>query len=65
MKNLNIFNKYYYNKYSFFFKNGYHHQEYQYLDLLKKVIQKGELYKGRNGNTLALFGEKMEFDIGN
>ena len=37
--------------------------EFQYLDLIKKVMEKGTIRKTRNSNTISLFGEKMEFDI--
>jgi len=37
--------------------------EQQYLDLLRKIIMKGEERDGRNGKTLSLFGERMEFDL--
>lgn len=37
--------------------------EYQYLDLIKKVMNQGTLRKTRNSNTISLFCEKMEFDI--
>jgi len=37
--------------------------ENQYLDLLKKVVNEGEIREGRNGETYSLFGEKLEFNI--
>lgn len=37
--------------------------EKQYLDLLRKIIESGEERNGRNGKTLSLFGERMEFDL--
>lgn len=37
--------------------------EANYLKLLKKVLDEGELRKGRNGETHSLFGEKLEFNI--
>jgi thymidylate synthase len=39
--------------------------EYQYINLVKKIINKGEKKTGRNGNVLSLFGEKMEFNLNN
>jgi thymidylate synthase len=40
------------------------HPEYQYLELLQKVYYTGEYKYTRNGVTLSLFGERLEFDIG-
>ena len=40
------------------------HQEYQYLNLLSKILDKGKLREDRTG-TLSLFGEQMRFDISN
>lgn len=37
--------------------------EYQYLNLLKKVKTQGNIRQTRNSKTISLFGEKMEFDI--
>lgn len=40
------------------------HQEYQYLNLLRKILEKGKLREERTGTgTLSLFGEQMRFDI--
>lgn len=39
------------------------HPEYQYLNLIKRIIQNGDIRKGRNGNTLSLFGEQMRFNL--
>tara|TARA_Y100000780_G_C13693021_1_gene420305 strand:- start:2643 stop:3527 length:885 start_codon:yes stop_codon:yes gene_type:complete len=41
------------------------HPEYQYLNLIKRILQKGDLRKGRNGNTISVFGEQMRFDLSN
>lgn len=38
-------------------------EEQQYLDLLRKILISGEEREGRNGKTLSLFGERMEFDL--
>lgn len=38
--------------------------EYQYLDLVKKIFREGELRSNRTGiNTLSLFGEQMIFNL--
>lgn len=39
------------------------HEEYQYLDLVKKIIDHGFCEKGRNGNTISLFGASMRFSL--
>ena len=38
-------------------------QEYQYLNLLDKILKVGEVRETRNSKTISLFGVKMEFDI--
>ena len=38
-------------------------QEYQYLNLLEKILNDGEVRETRNSKTISLFGVKMEFDI--
>jgi thymidylate synthase len=35
----------------------------QYKDLLYKILTEGERKEGRNGDTLSLFGTRMEFDL--
>jgi thymidylate synthase len=39
------------------------HEEYQYLDLVQKIIDHGFYEKGRNGNTVSLFGASMRFSL--
>ena len=39
--------------------------EHQYLKLISKIIKKGFLEKGRNGNTISLIGEQMRFPLYN
>jgi thymidylate synthase len=39
------------------------HPEYQYLHLIHKIIEKGTLETGRNGNTYSLFGHNMRFSL--
>jgi thymidylate synthase len=41
------------------------HPEYQYLDLVKNVIDTGEPINGRNGKVLTKFGAMMRFDLRN
>jgi len=39
-------------------------EEYQYLNLLRKILKEGNLRKTRNAETLSIFGPKMlEFDL--
>ena len=40
-----------------------HRAEYQYLKLINKIIKRGFLEKGRNGNTISLIGEQMKFPL--
>ena len=45
-------------------KNGDHtHDEYQYLSLIKDIIEYGVMVNGRNGNALTVFGSAMHFDL--
>ena len=37
--------------------------EYGYLELLEDIIDNGQERKGRNGNTLSIFGSRIEFLI--
>ena len=48
------------NKNNNMFKN-----DIQYLQLISNVLDKGEMRKGRNGNVISLFGEKIEFSLNN
>jgi len=41
------------------------HQEYNYLNLLEKTINFGELRQTRNALTYSLFGDQLTFDISN
>ena len=38
-------------------------EELQYLDLVKHILETGELEEGRNGNTLSSFGHTMRFSL--
>ena len=40
-------------------------EEVQYLNLIRKIIERGTLEKGRNGNTYSIFGESMRFSLEN
>ena len=37
--------------------------EYQYLNLLRKILSEGNLRKTRNAKTLSIFGEQLRFDL--
>jgi len=37
--------------------------EEEYLDMLSEIITKGSLCESRNGNTISIFGGKMEFNM--
>ena len=37
--------------------------EEQYRYLVQKILDRGELRHGRNGNTFSLFGETVSFDL--
>ena len=39
------------------------HDENQYLRLIQDILDHGELVEGRNGNTKAVFGAAMHFDL--
>ena len=41
-------------------KNG---EEQQYLNLIREVLETGELEQGRNGDTIASFGHMMRFSL--
>ena len=41
------------------------HEEYQYLNLLKDILEEGHLEKGRNGNTKVVIGSAMHFSLEN
>ena len=42
-----------------------YHEEYQYLNLLKDILDLGTIEKGRNGNTLVTIGSVMHFSLEN
>jgi len=39
------------------------HEEFQYLELIKNIINNGNSENGRNGNTISLFGASMRFSL--
>lgn len=39
------------------------HQEFQYLNLVRRILTKGELVQGRNGYVKEVFGESMRFSL--
>ena len=39
------------------------HDENQYINLLKDILEEGSLEKGRNGNTKSIFGSVMHFSL--
>ena len=41
------------------------HEEYQYLNLLKTIIDDGHWEEGRNGRTKSVFGASMRFSLQN
>jgi thymidylate synthase len=41
------------------------HEEYQYLNLIKNILENGYLEEGRNGKTKSIFGSSMRFSLKN
>ena len=41
------------------------HPELQYINLIKHIIQNGDIETGRNGNTKHIFGHNMRFSLEN
>ena len=41
------------------------HQEQQYLDLIRNILDNGTWEEGRNGRTKSVFGNMMRFDLTN
>lgn len=42
-----------------------HHQEEQYLNLLREILERGTWEEGRNGRTKSVFGNSMRFSLQN
>ena len=51
------------NKYNNRDKNAEYHEEYQYLNLLKDLMEHGTLEEGRNGKTKRGVGSAMHFSL--
>jgi len=43
----------------------FQHEEYQYLNLIRKILDEGTWTKGRNGNAKSIFGCSMRFSLQN
>ena len=41
----------------------HYHEEYQYLNMIKHIVEHGTMENGRNGNALTIFGGAMHFDL--
>jgi thymidylate synthase len=39
------------------------HDEQQYLDMIKDILENGEKETGRNGNTIVIFGTNMRYNL--
>lgn len=46
-------------------KNGNHHDEYQYINLIDDILNYGTLEESRNGNAYTVFGSSMHFSLEN
>ncbi len=44
---------------------SYNEEEYQYLNLIKEILNNGFYEKGRNGITKSIFGKSMRFSLQN
>ena len=40
-----------------------YHEEYQYLNLLKDIIEEGNIEEGRNGKVYTAIGSAMHFTL--
>lgn len=41
------------------------HDEYQYINLIKHILEYGTMIEGRNGNALTIYGSSMHFSLEN
>ena len=48
-----------------FSKTEDYHDEHQYINLINDILNEGSMEKGRNGNTLTVFGAAMHFSLEN
>lgn len=46
-------------------QKAYDHEEEQYLDLIRSLLEEGSLEKGRNGDTICNIGSAMYFSLEN
>ena len=60
LKNITKLNKYKNNDI-----NSNYHEEYQYINLIKDILEENNIEKGRNGNTLVNIGSVMHFSLEN
>ena len=51
------------NKYKNFENNNKYHEEYQYINLIKDILESDNVEEGRNGNTLVCIGSVMHFSL--
>ena len=45
--------------------DGLVHDENQYLNLIKDILDYGDIVEGRNGNTKTVIGSSMHFSLAN
>jgi thymidylate synthase len=45
--------------------NGKQHDEHQYINLIKDIIDHGDMIDGRNGNAKTVYGSSMHFSLQN
>ena len=46
-------------------ENGHRHDEYQYIALIKDILEDGTMVDGRNGKALTVYGSAMHFNLSN
>jgi len=46
-------------------ENGHKHDEYQYISLIKDILEDGTMVDGRNGKALTVYGSAMHFNLSN
>jgi len=46
-------------------ETGDKHDEYQYIALIRDILNEGTMINGRNGNTLTVYGSAMHFNLDN